>query len=204
LVPRSARREADFFQTKNAYAVICALKILLSQRVNVKIFLLTRSSAAIYATVLRNIAGLSDMCEINVEIERLIPHRSSMRLIEEIIEIGDSLCTTAATVSPEWPLVEDGHVSPIILIELAAQTAGVSFGWHEHLRGKETGPRPGWLVGIKSAEFFRDKIPLRARIVTTIKDRKRDEVYAEISSTAFMGPDRIAEMTLQVFKAGSE
>jgi predicted hotdog family 3-hydroxylacyl-ACP dehydratase len=127
-----------------------------------------------------------------------------MRLIEEIIEIGDGLCTSAATVSPEWPLVEDSHVSPIILIELAAQTAGASFGWREHLRGNITGQRPGWLVGVKSAEFFRDKIPLRARIVTTIKDHRSDEVYAEISGTATVGSDTIAKMMLQVFKSGSE
>jgi len=145
-----------------------------------------------------------NMREINIDIENLIPHRNSMKLLDEIVEIDDNHCITSATVSPDWPLVEDGYASPIILIELAAQTAGVSFGWHEQRKGKKAKAGRGWLVGIKSAEFLKDKIPLQARIVTMVEERRSDEVYAEIAGTAKLGNETIAEMVLQVFRPENE
>jgi predicted hotdog family 3-hydroxylacyl-ACP dehydratase len=58
---------------------------------------------------------------IDINIEDLIPHRNSMKLIDEILEIDDDRCITTATVSSSWPLFRDGYVHPIVLIELAAQ-----------------------------------------------------------------------------------
>jgi predicted hotdog family 3-hydroxylacyl-ACP dehydratase len=139
----------------------------------------------------------------DIYIEDLIPHRNRMKLIDEIVELDDAHCVTAATVSPGWPLVEDGHIDPIILIELAAQTAGVSFGWHEYRQGKPTSGRLGWLVGIKNAVFYTDAIPMRARITMTVEGRKNGGTYAEISCTALVGSEAMARMQLQVFRTES-
>jgi predicted hotdog family 3-hydroxylacyl-ACP dehydratase len=136
---------------------------------------------------------------IDINIEALIPHRKSMKLIEEIIELDDSHCVTAATVSPRWPLYDDGYVHPIILIELVAQSAGVNFGWHE-MNKKTPSGQLGWLVGIKKARFFKDRIPVNSKIVTSIEDHKRDDVYAEICGTARLDSEIIGEMELQVFR----
>ena len=139
---------------------------------------------------------------IDMDIEKLIPHRNSMKLIEEIIELDDNHCITAATVSPRWPLYEDGYVHSIILIELVAQTAGVSFGWHE-MHKKEPSGKLGWLVGIKKARFFQDRIPVNSKIVISIQEQKRDDAYAEISGTARVDSEIIGEMDLQVFRPES-
>lgn len=122
-----------------------------------------------------------------------------MKLIDEIIELDDDHCITAATVSSRWPLYRDGYVHPIILIELTAQSAGVNFGWHE-MHKKKPSNRLGWLVGIKKARFFRDRIPVNSRIVISIDDHKRDDVYAEIKGTARLDSEVIGEMELQVFR----
>jgi predicted hotdog family 3-hydroxylacyl-ACP dehydratase len=139
---------------------------------------------------------------IDIDIEKLIPHRDSMRLIEEILELDDNHCITASTVSSRWPLYEDGYVHPIILIELVAQTAGVNFGWHE-MHKKVASGMLGWLVGIKKARFFRDRIPVDSKIIISIEDRKRDDAYAEISGTARLDSEIIGEMELQVFRPES-
>jgi predicted hotdog family 3-hydroxylacyl-ACP dehydratase len=139
---------------------------------------------------------------IDITIENLIPHRHSMKLIDEIIELGDDRCITAATVSSRWPLYQDGYVHPIILIELAAQTAGVNFGWHEIHKNMPSG-RLGWLVGIKKARFFRDRIPVNSRIVVSIEDHRSDDMYAEISGIARLDSEIIGEMDLQVFRPES-
>ena len=139
---------------------------------------------------------------IDINIEDLIPHRNSMKLIDEIVEIDDVSCITTATVSSRWPLYRDGYVHPIVLIELVAQSAGVSFGWRE-MHKKEPSGKQGWLVGIKKARFFRDRIPVNSKIVISIDDHKGGDVYAEIAGTARLDSEIIGEMELQVFRPES-
>jgi predicted hotdog family 3-hydroxylacyl-ACP dehydratase len=134
------------------------------------------------------------------DIEKLIPHRGIMKLIGEIIEIDESRCVTVSTVSGEWPLVSAGSVDPIILIELAAQTAGVHFGWEEMRKGNPNVGKVGWIVGIRKAELFRDRISVGSRIEVSIIDRKSDETYAEISCVARLGAETVGEILLQVFR----
>jgi predicted hotdog family 3-hydroxylacyl-ACP dehydratase len=136
---------------------------------------------------------------LDIDIEKMIPHRNSMKLVDEVLEINERSCVAAATVSPRWPLYEDGYVSPIILIELAAQTAGVNFGWREMQKEKRS-DQLGWLVGIKNAEFYRDRIPRDTRIVISIEDRSKNDAYVVITGTARVGSELIGEMELQVFR----
>ncbi len=138
------------------------------------------------------------------DIEKLIPHRGAMKLIGEITVMDDELCVTASTVSENWPLCEDGFTDPIILIELAAQTAGAHFGWDEMRNGDPAAGKVGWIVGIKKARFFRDRIPVGSRIEVSINDRKRGGTYAEISGTARIGAEVIGEIMLQVFRPDSD
>ncbi len=138
------------------------------------------------------------------DIEALIPHRGAMKLIGEIIQMDDDRCVTASTVSENWPLCEGGSVDPILLIELAAQTAGVHFGWEEMRKGDPAAGKAGWIVGIKKAEFYRDRLPVGSRIEVSINDRKRGGTYAEISGTARIGGDTVGEIKLQVFRPESD
>ena len=55
--------------------------------------------------------------------------------------------------------MENGSVSPLILIELTAQTAGIATGWEESvIKGKKIDGQLGWLVGIKQADFHINEI----------------------------------------------
>lgn len=139
------------------------------------------------------------VCMDNIDIEKLLPHRGAMKLIDEVIEINERHCVTVSTVSPRWPLYEDGHVDPIILVELAAQTAGINFGWHEMREGKGAA-KQGWLVGIKRADFFCNKIPLGSAIVVTVEEQSKNGTYATISGTAQVGSDSVGRIELQVFR----
>ncbi|MBN2159526.1 MAG: hypothetical protein JW807_09030 [Spirochaetes bacterium] len=134
------------------------------------------------------------------DIEALLPHRNSMKLVDEVVEIDEQRCVVAATVTPAWPLFRDGGVDSIILIELAAQTAGVHFGWEEMRKGHASAGKVGWLVGVKKAELYRDMIPEKTRITVSIEDRKSDDSYAEIVGTAVVGSETVAEIMLQVFR----
>ena len=58
------------------------------------------------------------MNTINVEIDELIPHRRPLRLIDQILEVDEDSAVTASTVTEQWPLIANGSVNPIVLIEL--------------------------------------------------------------------------------------
>ena len=78
-------------------------------------------------------------------IEDLLPHRNSMLLIEEILEGGPNAAVSSAVVNENWPLFDGSRVNSLILIEVAAQTAGICAGWARiQERGLESDKKAGW------------------------------------------------------------
>lgn len=139
------------------------------------------------------------------EIENLIPHRGRMKLIDTIITVDQKHAGTRATVKANWPLLSGDSVSTAVLIELAAQTAGVCIGWNEKM--KTDGPKKkseGWLVGIKNARFYVDKIPLDTCITTRSENHLVVENYREIAATASIGEKLVAEINLQILQAAPD
>jgi len=138
------------------------------------------------------------MNQIDIRIEDLLPHRDRMLLIDKIIEVDDEKAVTESIVTKEWPLFEDNSVNPIILIELTAQTAGVYIGWKEIKKNRNTYGK-GWIVGIKKAAFYLDKISLNNRIIVSSKKTFIFDNFYEILGIAKIDSDIIGEIILQVF-----
>ncbi len=136
-----------------------------------------------------------------VRIEELIPHRSRMKLIDEVVEVDEEAAVTESVVKKNWPLFEGNSVNPLILIELVAQTAGACVGWKEAVReGLDIEGRTGWLVGIKRALFYLDKIPLNARIQINSKRSFSFENYYEILGIAKIDSQVVGEVKLQIVR----
>jgi len=140
---------------------------------------------------------------IDVDIEQLIPHRDRMKLIGEIIASDDEKAVTESIVTKNWPLVKETYVNSIIIIELIAQTASVCIGYKELKKtdGKLGGK--GWLVGIKNASFFLDKIALNSKVITCSKINYNFDNYTQILGTAKTGSKLIGEVNLQVMRSES-
>ena len=102
-----------------------------------------------------------------VQIEKLIPHRLPMRLVEEIVRVDESSAEIAAVVRDTWPTVADGQARTLVLIELIAQSAAVLQGWKER-HDKEMG-EGGLLVGIHSAIPSQPSIPVGTRLVCQVR-----------------------------------
>ncbi|RJQ68929.1 MAG: hypothetical protein C4519_22200 [Desulfobacteraceae bacterium] len=135
-------------------------------------------------------------------IEDLIPHRQNMRLIDTILSIDQDHAVTQATVKENWPLTTHDGASPLLLIELAAQTAGVCFGWNELQKpAAQRDAAKGWIVGIKKAQFFINRIAPAACITTRTENFLLVQQYKEIIATASLGETRIAVIHLQVLQA---
>jgi len=133
-----------------------------------------------------------------MDIEKLIPHRDRMKLINEVLDIDDDKVITSARVSDTWPLFEEGFIDPIVLIEIVAQTAAAHIRWK---KGIDKGGGGGWLVGIKSAEFFLDRIPLHTMLITTVKPLSGAENYNVLDGTVSAENDILSRIQIQVFRS---
>ncbi len=141
---------------------------------------------------------------MNIEdVEKLIPHRGRMRLVDEILEVDEKGAVTTSIVAENWPLVENGAADCVVLVELVAQTAGISLGWKEHRNKGDDLEGTGWIVGVKEASFHCSELPLNSRIVTESEKVFQMELYSEIVGTARMGNEILAEVRLQVVQSGS-
>jgi predicted hotdog family 3-hydroxylacyl-ACP dehydratase len=101
-----------------------------------------------------------------IDVERVIPHRLPMRLVEEIERVDETSIATTATVRATWPTAQDGMVRTVMLVELVAQTAAALQGWkerHEHV-GKG-----GLLVGIPSALPAASFVPIGTALRCSVR-----------------------------------
>ncbi len=140
---------------------------------------------------------------VEVRIEDLIPHRSRMKWVDDVLEISDVLARTSSRVTERWPLDETCAAAPVVLIELIAQTAGVLEGWKS--RGKGGRPeKSGWLVGIKKCDFFVDRVPLQTRLTTTVRRLYALEAYAVFEGEVASESAPLVRAELQVFRTETE
>ena len=51
-----------------------------------------------------------------------------MLLVERIESLDDNQATVVSVANENWPLFADGIISPLVMVELVAQTAGVHNG----------------------------------------------------------------------------
>ncbi len=136
----------------------------------------------------------------DINIESFIPHRDRMKLIETITYVDHDKAISLATVKDTWPLYKDDAVSPIVLIELVAQTAGICIGWKEKIENNSKTGGKGWIVGIKQAVFHVDKISVDFQVTTCSEVFFTHQNYAVFSGITSIGSDTIGEISLQVFR----
>ena len=85
-------------------------------------------------------------------LEDLLPHRSPMILIDEIVDYDDvsHTLTTSVTVKELWA---DNHVA----VEYMAQTAAALAGLSDRLSDPGCIPRPGFLLGTRVMDLKIDR-----------------------------------------------
>lgn len=137
-----------------------------------------------------------------LDIESLIPHREPIKLITEIIALNDDSGIAAAVVNERWPLWDGQGVRSLVLIEAIAQTAAIVEGNKRKKEGK-TGTK-GWLVGIKSAEFKRDTVPLGTRITVNVRSLYSLESYGVIEGVVRSGDDILLTAILQAMRLNDD
>jgi predicted hotdog family 3-hydroxylacyl-ACP dehydratase len=133
--------------------------------------------------------------------EDFLPHRDRMRLIGEIIEVNEKTAVTQATVTDQWPFFYGESVNSLVLIELVAQTAGISNCWEGIRKHGEHFVTKGWLVGIKQSHFYMHTIPLHTLITTRSENQFIFENFIDILGTVEIESKIVAEIRLQLVQS---
>lgn len=136
------------------------------------------------------------------DIESLIPHRAPIKMITEVIELNGNSGAAAAVVNENWPLCDGQAVRSLILIEAIAQTAAIVEGDKRRKEGK-SGAK-GWLVGIKSAEFKQDTIPVNTRITVQVRSLYAMDSYGVIEGVVKSGDDILLTAVLQAMRLNTD
>jgi len=94
----------------------------------------------------------------DLAVERLVPHRPPMLLIEDVEKVDEQSIETSCTVRDSWPTAKGGCAKSLMLIEVVAQSAAALQGWRE--RHESAFGKGGLLVGVPSAKLTSDTVPI--------------------------------------------
>ena len=139
---------------------------------------------------------------LNIDIDSFIPHRKKIKIIGDILDVQEKTAVSSACVDSDWPLCDGSAVDSLVLIEAIAQTAAVIEGYKRSQRGK-SGAK-GWLVGVKNAEFYVDKVPLNTNLIISIESKHAFDNYGVIEGTIKAGEKILAVATLQAMLMNEE
>lgn len=136
-----------------------------------------------------------------LSLEDLLPHRAPMMFVEKILEVDSKHALTLCRVAKSWPMADDIGVRSLILVELAAQTAGVCNGWDRiQTKGLDSN-QMGWLVGIKKTEFLIEYLPFGSEIISSAENSYNFGNLREVYCQQHLENKLIGKMTLQLFQA---
>jgi predicted hotdog family 3-hydroxylacyl-ACP dehydratase len=135
-------------------------------------------------------------------LEDILPHRGDMLLLENVIVVEETFAVTDTRVSERWPMAERHGVSPLIMVELAAQSAGVCNGLARIKKQGRDSSAKGWLVGVKKARFFVDDfLCLGGRLTIRSENRHEFDMLREVYCEVRLNGGVIGEITLQLIQA---
>jgi predicted hotdog family 3-hydroxylacyl-ACP dehydratase len=141
------------------------------------------------------------MLPAGIGLEDLLPHRGRMVLIDKMIDFDAKKAITRSRVRADWPMIETDGANPLVIVELVAQTAGISNGWELLQREGPGADHRGWIVGVKSARFYTGPIPLGTEIEVESENTLEYDILREITGTARIEGRLAAEITLQLIQA---
>jgi predicted hotdog family 3-hydroxylacyl-ACP dehydratase len=140
----------------------------------------------------------------HLDVESLIPHRSPMRLLDQVLAVDDAAgrLTAAARVSPLWPLFDQGQAPSVLGLELIAQAVACRSGL-DRADGPGT-PSFGYLAGIKSAEFHTDRFDDESALeITVVREYGQGELGVYTGTVSVDGRV-LVEAVVQVMSPSPE
>jgi predicted hotdog family 3-hydroxylacyl-ACP dehydratase len=146
-------------------------------------------------------SGSTSKPTFDFTLEDLLPHRDAMLLVGEILTVEETKATTLCRVATTWPMAEEDSISSLILVEVAAQTAGVCNGWARMQKLGKDSDKMGWLVAVKRADFHVDHLPFGLEVRTEAENTMAFDNFREVTSHIYHEDSLLAEVVLQLYQA---
>jgi predicted hotdog family 3-hydroxylacyl-ACP dehydratase len=134
----------------------------------------------------------------SVAIEDVIPQRQGMKLLDRLVQAGGEETIAEAVVKDSWPGCLAGSLDPVMLVELAAQSAGAHVGWARLIAHQPVSI--GLLVGVRNSWLTGRPIPVGTLLRVRIRPEYGMEGYSVFHSRVSAGEASLAEIEVQVFE----
>ncbi|PMS19107.1 beta-hydroxyacyl-ACP dehydratase [Trinickia dabaoshanensis] len=133
-------------------------------------------------------------------IEDVLPHRGTMRLVDEIVACSDDAVTVLASVAPEaWYADAHGAMPAWLGIELMAQAIAAHVGLNAMRAGGRA--RPGVLLGASRYEAHSPSFAAGARLRIEAKELLKSEQGHGAYDCTIADADRcLAQAVVKVFQ----
>lgn len=125
-----------------------------------------------------------------------MPHRPPMLMLDALLAHSEDACTCTKTFREGDPLVEDGRVSALAVIELFAQTAAAHFGYAGLVRGG--GMASGALLGTRRIDLTVGSLAVGDEITIVARRVMAMAPMAQFECTASIGERVIASGSINV------
>jgi 3-hydroxyacyl-[acyl-carrier-protein] dehydratase len=105
-------------------------------------------------------------------VSTLLSHQPPARLLRDVLDASPEALTGLAEIPADSPFVEDGHAPAFLGLEAAAQGAAVLEALSQRdISGPSgpSGPRIGYLVGLRSARFHTPWLPAELAFRITVR-----------------------------------
>ena len=133
----------------------------------------------------------------SIGIDRLIPHRKPMCLIDRLVEVADQSGTVLASVLPDNVLVDDnGRLDRLAFAEMIAQTYGAIKGYTNRATGESI--TQGFLVEIRNFTVNKD-VFIGDRIMIHVDTVKEFGGFVLAQGEVFHNDDLIATGTIKLW-----
>jgi len=131
-------------------------------------------------------------------VSALLPHRSPMLLLDEIVSYDDTTLIAKIVISEASLFLESGGVPSHVGLEYMAQACGALVGAMALDAGLPV--RIGFLLGTRRYRVYAPKFRLRERLLVTVQSLYRDERSGAFDCRIEIGGERAAEAQLVVYQ----
>lgn len=137
---------------------------------------------------------------LDVDIERLLPHRGCMLLLDRVIEVRQDSITAEATVAPgAWYSGQDGSMPAWIGVELMAQTVAAYVGHESRRRGEPV--KMGFLLGTRAYRSAKPAFPPgQVLTIEAVLSYREENGLGAFDCRIQEGSRLLAEATIKVFE----
>lgn len=135
------------------------------------------------------------------DLDRLIPHRGRMSLLDEVERFADDGVVCRATVAADSPFLDGGAVAAVVALEYMAQAAAVWSGLTLEREGRA--PRGGFLVSVPAMSLRVDALAPGDRLLVHARNLYRGADSAAFACAVERGGATIAEATLTAMATGA-